>query len=354
MKKAFGISLLVIALLAVVVGVCAWNMFGPMVKGAQSVKKLDEGLYYMEYKGEDGLDELIKQGGAENAEKMQHYVINFLSKGYYTPDVHPQKNSYGCSTLTAKNTEGHVMMGRNFDYPSGTAMILHTIPDRGYESIATFNIEFYGFGKDWLPEGFANQYMALSGLFFALDGINEKGFAVADLMAGDNVETHQRTEKPDLTTSTAIRYLLKNAASVDEALQLLQGIDMHSDIGSAHHYAMSDATGRSVVVEYVENKMVVTETNAVTNHYLCDAKHNVGLTEGDKRYDVLCQRYEQSNGTMSEKEFTDAIESVSQTGNGKGFMGTLWTMVMNLDKQTVTYYSRRHYDKPFHFGMTRQ
>ena len=196
--------------------------------------------------------------------------------------------------------------------------------------------------------------MALSGLFFALDGINEKGFAIADLMAGDNVETHQRTGKPALTTSTAIRYLLNNAANVEEALELLKGIDMHSDIGSAHHYAMSDATGRSVVVEYVENKMVVTETKAVTNHYLCDAKHNVGLIEGDKRYEQLCQRYEQSNGMMSEKEITKVIESVSQAGNNEGFMGTLWTMVMNLDDHSVTYYSRRHFDKPFHFEMTRK
>ena len=91
--------------------------------------------------------------------------------------------------------------------------------------------------------------MCLTGLFVALDGINEKGLAIADLMAGDSIETHQRTSKPDLTTTGAICYLLKNAANVSEAIDLLKGIDMHSDIGSAHHYAMADASGRSVVVE---------------------------------------------------------------------------------------------------------
>ena len=55
---------------------------------------------------------------------------------------------------------------------------------------------------------------------------------------------------------------------LDEALDLLRGIDMHSDIGAAHHYAISDATGRS-------------------NHYLCEAKRNVGLIEGDRRYEFL-------------------------------------------------------------------
>ena len=67
--------------------------------------------------------------------------------------------------------------------------------------------------EGWLPEGMQNQFMALATLFFALDGINEKGLAVADLMAGDNAETHQDSGKPALTTTSAICYLLKNAAT---------------------------------------------------------------------------------------------------------------------------------------------
>ena len=35
-----------------------------------------------------------------------------------------------------------------------------------------------------------------------------------------------------------------DAGAYAEALELLRGIDMHSDIGSAHHYAMADATAQ--------------------------------------------------------------------------------------------------------------
>ena len=52
------------------------------------------------------------------------------------------------------------MMARNFDYPYGTALIMHTIPDEGYESITTFSTDFFGFGENYKPEGFKNQYMA--------------------------------------------------------------------------------------------------------------------------------------------------------------------------------------------------
>ena len=351
MKKVLKITLISVLVTIVVAGICVWMEFGAMVQGAMSVQKLDEGLYYMEYKGDDGMDGLLAQGGFEDNAQLADYVMNFLSKGHYRPAMNPEKSDFGCSALTVTTPDGGVLMGRNFDFPSATGVILHTIPTKGYKSIATFNVEFFGFGQDYKPEGFANQYMALTCLFGALDGVNEKGFAIADLMAGDNVVTKQQSGKPQLSTTAAIRYLLTNAANVEEALELLSGIDMHSDIGAAHHYAMADASGRSVVVEYVDNQMVVTESAAVANHYLCDAKRNVGLVEGDLRYEQLCTRYEETNGKMDVDQLTDIIQLVSQPEIPGKFLGTAWTMVMDLSHPSVTYYSRRHFDKPIYINM---
>jgi predicted choloylglycine hydrolase len=247
------------------------------------------------------------------------------------------------------------MMARNFDYPYGTALIMHTIPDEGYESITTFSTDFFGFGENYKPEGFRNQYMALTGLFMALDGLNEKGLAIAVLDAGDKVVTHQSTSKPDLTTTTAVQYLLKNAANIDEALVLLRSIDMNSDPGSAYHLSMADATGRSVAVEYVDNNMVVTESPFLTNHYLCEAKFLTGLHEGDHRHEKLMEQYDASNGVMNAKKLTETIASVTQLPEKGAIVGgTLWTMVMDLSHPSVTYYSLRHFDKPFHFELCKQ
>ena len=350
MKKALKIALFSVLGLVILLGVAVWMEFGPLVKGANSCVKLDDGLYYMEYKGDDGFDGLMAQGGIAKADQLAGYAIEFLSKGHYKPEISTSKQAYGCSALTVSTPDGDILMGRNFDFPSAIGVVMHCIPDKGYETITTFNVEFYGFGEGFKPEGFKNQYMALTGLFVALDGINEKGLAIADLMAGDTVETHQDTNKPDLTTTAAIPYMLKNAANVDEALKLLEGIDMHSDIGSAHHYAMADATGKRVVVEYVDNKMVVVESPAVANHYLCQQKLNAGLEEGDNRYATLCERFAETNGVMNQEQLTDAIASVSQPER-EGFLGTAWTMVMDLKHPSITYYSRRHFNKPFTFKL---
>jgi len=326
-------------------------LFGPILRSAFSVKKIDEGLYYMEYHGNDGFDKLIKQGGGKTAGELVTYIISFLSKGFYNANIkYSYESDYGCTTLSARSEDGSILMGRNFDFPYGNGIIFHSYPKDGYESITTFNSDFYGFGENWVPEGFVNQYLAVTGLFFALDGINEKGLAIADLMAGDNVQTHQNTGKPALTTTAAIKYLLNKAATVDEAVSLLRQLDMHSDIGSAHHYAMSDASGKSIVVEYVDDQIVIVDSPVLANHYLCEQKLNVGLQKDDHRYDNLCKMYNEASGIMGVEEITDAIESVSQPQE-EDFLGTAWTMVMDLTNPSVIYYSRRHFDKPFHIQL---
>ena len=235
MKKTLKITLFSLLGLVVVAGILVWMEFGSLVKGAMSCEKLDDGLYYMEYKGDDGFDELMNRGGCETTDQLANYVMEFLSRGHYNGEITTKNADFGCSALTATTPDGDILMGRNFDYPSAIGVIMHTIPTRGYESVTTFNVEFYNFGEGYKPEGFKNQYMALAGLFCALDGINEKGLAIADLTAGDSIQTHQHTSKPDLLTSTAIRYLLNHAANVDEALKLLNDIDMHSEMGYSRH-----------------------------------------------------------------------------------------------------------------------
>ena len=354
MKKGLKIALLSVLGLVIVAGVLVWMEFGALIKGANSCVKLDDGMYYMEYKGDDGFKELMDRGGCNDISVLASYVMEFLSKGYFKPDsINVPIKPVGCSTLTVKTPEDGVMMARNFDYPYGTALIIHTIPNEGYESITTFSTDFFGFGENYKPEGFKNQYMALTGLFMALDGLNEKGLAIAVLDAGDKVVTRQDTSKPDLTTTTAVQYLLKNAANIDEALALLKASDMNSDPGSAYHFSMADATGRSVAVEYMENQMVVTESPFVTNHYLCEEKFLVGLHEGDHRHEKLMEQYDAAGGVMNADHLTETIASVTQLPEKGAIVGgTLWTMVMDLTHPSVTYYSLRHFDKPFHFKLS--
>mgnify|MGYP006976589625 CR=1 FL=1 len=63
MKKGIKIALLSVLGLVIVSGVLVWMEFGALIKGANSCVKLDDRLYYMEYKGDDGFDGLMAKGG---------------------------------------------------------------------------------------------------------------------------------------------------------------------------------------------------------------------------------------------------------------------------------------------------
>ena len=54
--------------LAALIG--AWAVFGPLVKGALSLQKLDEGIYYMEFRGDDGFEGLLESGGGSDAAEI--------------------------------------------------------------------------------------------------------------------------------------------------------------------------------------------------------------------------------------------------------------------------------------------
>lgn len=338
------VTLLLAVMLLILAG--AWSMFGEKIRAARSVSRLEDGLYYMEYKGDYGFDAFLEQGGAASDADMAVYIAEFLSNGFYHAGTVGTGQDFGCSTLCAAEPSGAQLMGRNFDWEECSAVIVHTIPDNGYESVSTCNIEFLGFGEGWKPEGLANQYMGLAAIYVPLDGMNEKGLCVADLINGDEAETHQERGKPALTTVSAIRLLLDKAATVDEAVALLREYDMNSSIGTAHHFAVSDADGNAVVIEYVDNEMTVTETFAVTNHYLSPGnKFGTGNADSHKRYDTLISVREEAGGIMESTALRDMLEEVSDPDQ------TQWSIVYDKTNLMIHFYWQRQYDTPHHFEI---
>lgn len=342
-KKILKVILIIFIVLLLLVAVLlagAWSMFGEKVTAAGTVAKLEDRLYYGEYRGDYGFDAFLEEGGAASEAVMAEYITSFLSGGFMKSGTESVEQDFGCSTLTVD-----ALMGRNFEWEgtAGSVMILHTVPVSGYESYSTCWLDFLGFGENWKPEGFANQYMSMAAIYVPLDGINEKGLCVADLVNGDEEQTHQSTDKVDLTTNTAIRLLLDKAATVEEAITLLEQHDMNSAVGLSHHLSISDASGRSVVVEYINNEMIVTDTPAVTNHYLSEGeKYGVGNQESHARFEKLV---EMRNSIAGTEDMRDTMAAASYEGI------TQWSIVYDMDAVAFDFYLNRQYDKPHHFEL---
>lgn len=177
--------------------------------------------------------------------------------------------------------------------------------------------------------------------------MNEKGLCVADLIVGDGQTTNQMTEKLDLTTTSAIRLLLDRAADVEEAIGLLEGCDMHSDIGRAHHLAISDSNGRSVVVEWIDDEMVVTESAVCTNHYLAGARARdvAALEDSFVRYDSMAEAIG-SSGRMGAEQVEKMIKMVVRDG-------TRWSAIFDRSRMEVRYYLGGDFAAPYSFAIGR-
>ncbi len=325
----------------------AWSMFGEKITAAKSVKKLNDKLYWMEFLGDYGFDGYLAQGGASSESEMAQYIITFLSNGFVKTKSIEIPKKFGCSTLVSENES--VVMGRNYDWEGkkSQAMIIHTKPQNGYESYSTCGLDFLGFGEAWKPEGMKNQYMALAAVYVPLDGMNEKGLCVADLICGEELEeTHQTGKEGNLTTTSAIRLLLDRAANVEEAIWLLSQYNMHSSVGLPHHLAIADASGKSVVAEYVNHELIVTETDIVTNHYLSVGdKFGMGNAESHKRFEKLQEMQEQANHMISQKQMKECMAAVSYENI------TQWSIVYDMKAAALDFYWQREYDNPYHFEM---
>lgn len=330
MKKGMIIGLSLFGAIVLVLGVVC-GLKRPYIRAALSVEKIAEQMYMLSFEGDDGIDKFLAKGGASSPAEAAGYV-------------------FGCSFITAPDEQGQFLTARNFDWPDGQGdiVVVRNRPKNGYASIATTQLAFLGFGEDFQPTGsFVSRLMLTACVYVPLDGCNEKGLYVADLVAGDQDVTNQHTDRTDVTTTTAIRVLLDKAATTDEAVAMLGQWDMHSDAGLAHHLAISDAEGHSVVVEWVDDEMAVEPTAICTNHYVADTrKKNMSdyFEDSHRRYDLL-QCAAKRQPAMSEATITEAIAAAAS----KDF--TRWTMVYNREKGAVTYYQYADFNHPIALGV---
>ena len=321
-------------------------LFQRNIRTAASVKKLEDGLYSMEYKGDYRFNDFLEQGGASDDLAVAEFVIQDVFHGLLPIDL--RGGTFGCSTISAGTSEGDAVFGRNFDWGTCTALIVQTSPAEGYDSVSTVNMDFLNLGLD-MPEEMQMRLLSVAAPFAPMDGMNEKGLCVAVLMIQDSPGFHQDTGKPDLTTTTAVRLLLDQAADVEEAVELLARYDMHASAGMMVHFALADAEGHSVVVEYIDNEMEVTETPVVTNYYLTPGeKYGIGTEESKVRYAML-EDMLQSGSSFTMDGIRDALDSVSKHNFDSEFASTEWSIVYNQSTGEARYYHRENFQKYYTF-----
>lgn len=161
-----------------------------------------------------------------------------------------------CTWFRFLNDQKHAFIGRTMEWPGDLRAEMTRVP-RGHD-FGSFRAEY----------GFVG--ISHNGIFS--DGLNEHGVAVSGLWLGDSKYPEKTPESRPITDLLPL--VLGNAKSVDEAVGLIKentfyGVtsDLAPGLEITLHYSVTDPTGRSVVVEFLDGETVVTENKvgAMTN-----------------------------------------------------------------------------------------
>jgi len=244
-------------------------------------------LFQMEYKARYDLDDLVSKDVDTNAELLE-YVVGRIGKGLplkiksaQVADEDGEMATLNCTSFQAAKADGNgFLFGRNYDFFKNPTLVTVSRPKKGYASIAVSDMSHFGYSLEKLPSSFLTRLSSLASIYAPVDGMNEKGLCTS-IMALPRQAALQDTERHNVGTTIIMRLWLDRCATVQEALDLLETVDVCHDIavGSGYHYMVADAAGDCAVVEFDKEDgwktMVVRKGEGdrfmlVTNHLLSE------------------------------------------------------------------------------------
>ena len=173
----------------------------------------------------------------------------------------------------------------------------------------------------------------------------------------------------------SLRLVLDYAGSVDEAVELISGYDLHDSANTSYHYMIADSTGKSAILEWVDGtdqtdndgssrQLVVTYNDSdanigpeeaaadyqwITNFiiqpgYYADDSEKAGLDRYDHIYGCLSA----TDGVVADEDA--AMDILAQVGrrtwnNDDGNGCTVHSVIYNLTDKTVLWVPNEHYDE---------
>jgi len=326
------------------------------IKVTEAVQSVDSVFKVTEFIGDDKVDAFLESGGADNDMDMALFVLNNFGYQNVT-NVFFNTTGMACSAFQTPNEKGNgYYFGRNFDWMDSEPLVLVNHPDHGYSSISTVNTELINWAVENLPyeelEELATTHpekmiklpddiVRIISIYAPLDGINEKGLSISINMVYNGPVDQNKSGLVNITSLPLIRVLLNKAATVDEAIEIIRNVNLHSSLDQDYHYLIADAYGNSVTVEYVNNEMEVIDTKLITNFYI---SKNVQAPGGGKdRYDIIQQKMD-VYPNMNLENAIDTAKSVSRAY-------TQWSVIYDQLNLEAFYYIKTNYEKGYHIKL---
>jgi hypothetical protein len=282
------------------------------IKTIRSLKKLDDfPLYTMHFHGDYDLP-------------------NFAPKVPIFP------SSWACTCFSTKT--------ENFDWSDHPALLLFTDPPNRYASVSMVDISYLGYSKSDAPD--KNPGGLFRSPLLPFDGMNEQGLVVG-MMALPAAQAPDDPQKRTVGSLLIIRLMLDYAKNVDEAVAILKNFNIDFQGGPPLHYFITDRSGKSVVVEFVNRKMSVlpnTHPWQVATNFII-----TGLSPENSR--TSCWRYkkvwETLENQVSMRSLVNALSLLKDVSQGN----TIWSVVYDTSSLDFLVVMGKKYDQVHEFNL---
>jgi hypothetical protein len=305
-----------------------------------SIEKLGKvSAYKIVYKKDYKFNEFLEKGVKDDSE-----LYEFLNSNGFNPHENmcsSEVSAFGCSCFTVKNKKDEVFFGRNFDWYSHPCTLVYTNPENAYSSVSMVDLYYTGISKfPFSGSSVYNNKHLLSIPYIPLDGMNECGVAIG-VMALPVAESSEDPDKKTISSLGAVRLVLDYAANVDEAVKLLSNYNIYFQKVPIH-YMISDSSGKSVVVEYVEGKMNVMENEQqwqVSTNFVLSGYENIG--RGTDRYNTAENQLSKNYAEVTKSSAMNILDDVSQG------IYTIWSIVYDLKNKDFDLCVGTRYNKVY-------
>jgi len=256
----------------------------------------------------------------------------------------------GCSAVFhpgAGTKNRHALLGRNFDFPTGTYSDIVGLPRKRGESPLAADVWVIELRPD---DGYATVVVGIMDMMGGMDGINQVGLVVT-LLADNESPAPEPAVVPQvgLSEQQVVRYLLETCRDVEEAKQALLMAKQYY-IFVPCHFLVADRSGRSFVWEYSRghNREHIVEPEApgplvCTNHLLHRWPDPARLPEDPRSAGTAAFTYDRWRALETQSAATamvDAddvrahLDTVRFTLPSPG-VRTLWQAIYDLDQASL-------------------
>jgi len=195
----------------------------------------------------------------------------------------------------------------------------------------------------------------IGGYQLAYAGMNEAGLVISTMFL-DITENPPPDERPPLEPGLWVQYQLDNASTIQEVIESDSVVRIANN---TDHYLVSDKTGSSAVIEFIEGQMVVHTDERMLVKALTNNTYEESVNSWQKsrwwmfwrllekrfwrssliRFEIAADRVKSFNENGKDKAVEYAFDTL-EMARDEGEAGTQWSMVFDTENLKIYFYTR--------------